>query len=97
MHPNLPRDRPKVPHVLALLDAYMSREEHIIGGSLKVFLDGNITTGHLEGMREWAWGKQDCAGVAIIDKLMQMTRTQRSRVCDTAGYPLLDYHRAPVV
>lgn len=81
---NKPSDRPKVPEVRALAEAYYEKPGNECGGSLHIVLDdGNVEDGCVTFCEQWAHERGDNDGVALARLLIQMTRTQREKVYRT--------------
>ncbi len=74
-------DRPTVPEVVPLVDAYYAKPGNSVGGSLHTVLDdGNLRDSHIAYCRETAEKNGDSAGVHIANLLLQMSMTQRRKV-----------------
>jgi hypothetical protein len=82
--PDFPRDRPTVPEVAPLIDAYL--EQHPVGGNLHIVLeDGNIEIDHILWCRENARERGDDDAVRIATLMTQMTPTQRRKLYRGGG------------
>ena len=73
--------KPTVPEVLPLVQAYRDKPGNAVGGSLHVVLDdGNIEDSSIQFCREYAAERGDVDGIALCDLLIQMSKTQRSKI-----------------
>lgn len=80
--PDKPADRPTVPQVLPFVRAYYN--DHSVGGSLHIVLDdGNLEDGHIRFCIDSANERGDAAGAMLGRLLLEMTRTQRTKVYRT--------------
>lgn len=76
-----PPNRPTVPEVAALLAAYGRKPGNGVGGSLHIVVDdGNVSDSDLHYCRQHAVERCDEDGVAIVDLMLQMTKTQRRKL-----------------
>ena len=72
--------KPTIPDVLPLIKAYRDAGHHV-GGNLHVVLDeGNIRDSDILFCRDEAIAHQDHEGVKIANLLLQMSKTQRSKI-----------------
>jgi len=86
--PDKPVDRPRVPDVIALARAYYAKPGNRVGGNLHIVLDdGNMEDQHIEWCRQLAQNAGDVDGVALADKLLALTRTQRRKIRSAELYP----------
>ncbi len=98
-----PLNRPSVPEVLPLVNAYYCFKPCGVGGSLHIVLDdGNIADGHIEYCIECArdpdfhickdFGRLDEAGELLGRLLLLMSWTQRKTLVDrsSGGYGKAD-------
>ncbi len=70
-----------VPDVLPLVRAYVAKPGNDIGGNLHIVLEeGNIDDQSINFCRLWAKARRDTDGEVLADKLLLMTRTQRSKI-----------------
>lgn len=77
--------KPTVPEVLPLLLAYLNKPGNNCGGSLHIITDdGNTHPGHAEWCLEYARKEGDTDAVAILELMVQMSRTQIRRLCALA-------------
>lgn len=80
-------DRPKVPDVLPMVNAYMARPGNFGGGSLRSVLEGNDTSdAGVKWAREWAVQHGDVPGVELADVLIRMSPTQRGKLANLKTY-----------
>ncbi len=80
--PDFPRDRPNVPTVKALVRRYYAKPGHSAGGNCHVVLDdGNVDNGCLRWTLDYCEKALDEDGAMIVRSLLQMTGTQRRKVC----------------
>ncbi len=72
-------DRPRVPDVLPRAAAYLRRNWS--GGPLHVVLDdGNLGPAHIRYCRAEAVEQEDDDAVWLMDRMLEMTPTQRRRL-----------------
>lgn len=82
--PDKPRDRPTVPEVGERVREYLAKADNWNGGNLHITLaDQNETDDDIRWCRDRASERGDVDGMALADVLLQLTRTQRRRVCRT--------------
>jgi hypothetical protein len=75
-------EKPSItPELIARIQAYWNLPGNGVGGSLHVVLDdGNVEDVQVRGSRDSALGKGDAEGAAILDVLLTMSRTQRTKL-----------------
>jgi hypothetical protein len=79
-------DKPTVPEVLPLVEAYYDKPGNGVGGSLHIVLeDGNIRTSDVEFCRQWALDHGDADGVRLAELLLRMSQTQRRKLSRRSG------------
>jgi hypothetical protein len=79
--PDYPPDRPKVPEVVPLVEAYYRKPGNDCGGNCHVVLDdGNLDADSLRFCLENSIARGDEDGAAIMRLMLQMTPSQRRRV-----------------
>lgn len=73
--------KPTIPEVLPLVNKYVSKLGNEHGGSFHIILeDCNIDDRHVRFCLEDAESNKDMEGIYIARKLMQMSRTQRTKI-----------------
>ena len=73
--------RPKVPDVRPLLTEYYAKPDNATGGCFHiVFEDGNYTDADIQHCIDRSHFVGDTDGVKLGELLIQMTRTQRSKL-----------------
>jgi hypothetical protein len=78
--PDFPRDRPTVPELVPLLEAFYCQEKNFNGGALHVVLaDGNLDVCFVEWCREQALECGDEEAAKIADLMSKMSPTQRRK------------------
>lgn len=79
--PDLSSDRPKVPEVRALVEAYYDKPGNATGGNCHIVLDdGNLKTQHIVWALERCEAAGDKDGAEIMRLMLRMTPSQRRRV-----------------
>lgn len=74
-------DRPTIPEVLPLAQAYYAKPENCVGGNLHLVLEeGNVQDDHVRYCLERARGAGDEDGVMLAGMLLKMTKTQRPKL-----------------
>ena len=74
-------DKPTIPEVLPLVQAYYAKPGNSCGGSLHIVLDdGNIEDGSVRFCRDWAAKHDDPDGIELAEILLRMSRTQRRKL-----------------
>jgi hypothetical protein len=74
--------RPTVPEVLPLVRALYALPFHGVGGHLHIVLDdGNIEDGSVRFCLDAARGANCAPCAELAEKLLEMSKTQRLRVC----------------
>lgn len=80
--PDFPKDRPTVPEVRALVAAYYEKPGNGAGGKCHIVLDdGNLEDLALSYCVLRCLEEKDLDGFVIMSKMLQMTKTQRRKVC----------------
>lgn len=80
--PDRAADRPTADQVRPMIRAYYDKPGNECGGSLHIVLDdGNIEDGCIVFCRDWARERGDVDGERLAEMLLQMSRTQRKKVC----------------
>ena len=73
--------KPTIPEVLPLVQAYYAKPGNGAGGSLHIVLDdGNIETHFVEFCKEYALENNDQDGVELAELLLHMSYTQRRKL-----------------
>lgn len=73
-------NRPKIPEVLPLLKEYRKKYPWC-GGPLHIVLDdGNFETDHVQYCLDEAKRTEDAEGISLAEKMLLMTKTQRSKL-----------------
>lgn len=79
--PDLSPDRPKVPDVRRMIQAYYARPGNEVGGNCHVVLDdNNLGRSSLHFCLDRCVAAGDEDGAAIMRAMLQMTGSQRRRV-----------------
>jgi hypothetical protein len=82
-HPN----KPTIPEVAPVIAAYVKKPGNDMGGSLHIVLDdGNIESHHVEFCRNYARDQGDEDGEKLAELLLQMSASQRRRLCVKPGW-----------
>lgn len=77
-------DRPTVPEVLPLVEAYYRKPGNAVGGVLHIVLDdGNVKDDHVRFCLDEALLDGDEDGAHLARLLLRMTKTQRSKIVAT--------------
>lgn len=73
--------KPTIPEVLPLVNKYVSTPGNELGGSLHIILeDCNVADRDARFCLEDAESNKDMEGIYIARKLMEMSRTQRTKI-----------------
>lgn len=76
-----PADKPTIPQVAPLIEAYYNLPGNEMGGSLHIVLDdANVERHFSEWCREYALKKGDWVGAALANILVRMSTTQRKKL-----------------
>jgi len=71
--------KPQIPDVIERFSVY--KKIHPIWGSLHIVLDeSNVKDKHVEFCKQWAMDHNDHEGIALAELLLQMSKSQRSRI-----------------
>jgi hypothetical protein len=72
-----------IPDVLPLVNAYALKKGNSLGGVLHLFLSNkNIERSHIEFCLNQAKDKDDTDGAHLANLLLQMSKTQRLKICN---------------
>lgn len=75
--------KPTIPEVLPLMYAYRDKEGNSVGGNFHIVLDEcNVDNGSVLFCLERAREAGDADGIALGEALLQMSKTQRSKLSD---------------
>lgn len=85
--PDKPADRPKVPEIVELARRFYAKPGNGVGGNLHVVLDdNNLDDGCIRSAIERCREQSDEDGLVIATALLEMTPSQRRRVCHSNLY-----------
>ena len=74
-------NKPTIPEVLPLVRAYYAKPGNGCGGSLHIVLDdGNVDAADVQWCLRYAQEQGDEDGVRLASLLLQMSRTQRTKL-----------------
>ncbi len=74
-------EKPTITDVLPLVRAYYAKPGNEVGGSLHLVLDdGNVRDDDVRSCLQFARERADADGVALAEKLLPMSRTQRRKL-----------------
>ena len=73
--------KPTIPEVLPLIKEYRDKDGNGVGGNLHIILDdGNVNDSDVIFCLDRAKETNDTDGVKIAEMLLQMSKTQRSKL-----------------
>lgn len=79
--------KPTVPQVLPLVNCFMRLPGNGVGGVLHIVLsDGNVADSHVEFCRNQAVQEVDQCGYFLATVLLNMSKTQRSKLSANLSY-----------